>query len=87
PGDEIIVEDGLYEEQVKYAQNRIYGEEGNKLAIKSRNRHKAILNGINLKYGDYIILDGFEVDGQSVSVGGSTGVEVVNNYIHDAGTG
>lgn len=87
PGDEIIVEDGLYEEQVKFAQNRIYGGEGNKLAIKSRNRHKAILNGINLKYGNYIILDGFEVDGQSVSVGGSTGVEVVNNYIHDAGTG
>jgi hypothetical protein len=87
PGDEITVEDGLYEGQVKFVQSRIYGEKENKLVIKSRNRHKAILNGINLKYGDYVVLDGFEINGQPVDVNGSTGVEVINNYIHDAGAG
>ncbi len=88
PGDEIIVEDGAYDEQIKFAQSRIYGEEGKKLAIRPRNRHKAVLkNSINLKYGDHVILDGFEVNGQTVNVGGSTGVELINNYIHDAGIG
>lgn len=88
PGDEIIVEDGLYDESVKFAQNRIYAEKGNRLVIKSRNRHKAVLNnGISLAYGDYATLDGFEVTGQGINMGKSTGAEVINNYIHDVGTG
>lgn len=87
PGDEIIVEDGLYEDPVKFAQSRIYAEKGNRLFIKSRNRHKAVLNGINLANGDYVVIDGFEVTNQGINVGKSTGVEVINNYIHDVGTG
>jgi len=87
PGDEIIVEDGLYEEPVQFSQNRIYSEEGNRLIIMARNRHKAVLNGINLKNGDYVVLDGFEVINNGIDVGGSTGVEVINNYVHDVGVG
>jgi hypothetical protein len=87
PGDEINVEDGSYEDPVQFSQNRIYGEERNKLVIKSRNKYKAILNGINLKNGDYVILDGFKVKGQSINVGGSTGVEVINNFVQDTGVG
>ncbi len=87
PGDEIIVEDGSYEDPVKFVQSRIYGEEGNNLVIRSRNKHKASIKGIDFKYGDHIVLDGFEVNGETVSMNGSTGVEVINNYIHDAGIG
>lgn len=87
PGDEIIVEDGTYEAQIKFVSNRIYGEEGKRLTIRPRNRHQAAVSGANLKYGDYVTMDGFEVIDQSVQVGGSTGAEVKNNYIHDVGTG
>ncbi|NLN64672.1 MAG: DUF1565 domain-containing protein [Clostridiaceae bacterium] len=87
PGDEIIVEDGLYEDPIQFAQSRVYSEEGNRLIIKSRNRHKAIINGINLKNGDYVVLDGFEVINESINFGESTGAEVINNYVHDVGIG
>ncbi len=87
PGDEIIVEDGTYEEPVQFNQSRVYSEAGNRLIIKSRNQHKATLNGINLKYGDYVVLDGFEVINESINFGESTGAEVINNYVHDVGIG
>jgi hypothetical protein len=87
PGDEIIVEDGVYGDQIKFQSNRIYGEEGKRLTLRPRNRHKATISGANLKYGDFVTIDGFEVIDQSVQVGGSTGTEVLNNYIHDVGTG
>ena len=83
PGDEIIVDDGVYEEQISFLSDRVYGEEGKRLTIRARNRQKATIPGANLKYGDYVTLDGFEVVGAPIVVGGSTGSEVLNNYIHD----
>lgn len=83
PGDEIIVEDGVYNEQISFLSNRVYGEEGKRLTIRARNRHKAVISGPNLKYGNYVTLDGFEVTDAPITVGGSTGSEVINNYIHD----
>ncbi len=83
PGDEIIVKDGVYDDQVKFLSNRIYGEEGKRLVIRARNSHKAAVTGANLKYGDFVTIEGFEVTGQSIIVGGSKDVEVLNNYIHD----
>lgn len=87
PGDEIIVEDGAYDEQIKFAANRIYSEEANRLVLRARNKHKASIASINLKYGDFVIVDGFEIPGAAIDCGGSTGVEVINNYVHDAGIG
>lgn len=87
PGDTVIVEDGVYGDQIKFMQNRIYGEEGSRLTLRPRNRHKATVSGANLKYGDFVTMDGFEVVDQPVQVGGSTDAEVLNNYIHDVGMG
>ena len=83
PGDEIIVGDGAYVEPVQFLSKRIYGEEGKRLTLQSRDRHKATITGANLKYGDFVTIDGFEVVGKPIVVGGSAGVEVLNNYIHD----
>ncbi|NLW03256.1 MAG: PKD domain-containing protein [Clostridiaceae bacterium] len=87
PGDEIIVDDGDYGDQVKFASNRAYGDEGKRLIIRAQNRHKARIFGANLKYGDYVTLDGFEITEKSLDMGGSTAAEVINCYIHDAGVG
>ncbi|MDD4112410.1 MAG: PKD domain-containing protein [Herbinix sp.] len=87
PGDEIIVEDGVYDEQIKFASNRIYSEEDNRLILKSRNKRKASICSINLKHGNFVILDGFKAIGGSIHLGGSTGVEVINNYVYNVGVG
>ena len=87
PGDEIIVSDGEYGGQLKFASNRAYGTEGKQLTIRAENRHRAKILGANLKYGDYVILDGFEVTEKTLDMGGSTASEVINCYIHDVGVG
>lgn len=87
PGDEIIVEDGVYDEQIKFASNRIYSEEDNRLIIRARNKHKASISAVNLKHGDFVIVDGFKLAGGTIDLAKSTGVEVINNYIHDVGIG
>lgn len=87
PGDEIVVEEGAYGEQIKFLSNRIYAEEGKRLTLRSRNKHKATVCGATLKYGDFVVMDGFEVIEKGIQVAGSTGAEVLNNYIHDVGLG
>lgn len=87
PGDEIVVADGAYGEQIKFLSNRIYAEEGKRLTLRTRNKHKATVCGATLKYGDFVVMDGFEVIEKGIQVAGSTGAEVLNNYIHDVGLG
>ena len=87
PGDEIIVENGVYDEQIKFASNRIYGEKDSKLILRAANKHKATIGSVNLKYGDFVIIDGFKLNGAGIDLGGSTGVEVINNNIQDTGIG
>ncbi|NLV37382.1 MAG: DUF1565 domain-containing protein [Clostridiaceae bacterium] len=87
PGDEIIVEDGVYDEQIKFLSNRIYSEAGNRLILRARNKHKASIGSINFKHSAFVVMDGFKLDGGSIDLGGSTGTQVTNNYIHDAGIG
>jgi hypothetical protein len=87
PGDEIIVEKGTYDEQIKFASNRIYSEKDKKLVIRARKKHKASISSVNLKYGDYVTIDGFKLIGGTIDMGGSTGATVINNYVRDAGVG
>jgi hypothetical protein len=83
PGDLIIVKEGEYDEKISFDPKKIYGTEEKPLIIKSEKKHKAKVNSFNLKFGDYVTIDGFEITGSTISTGGSKGVKIINNYIHD----
>ncbi|MCM8768035.1 MAG: right-handed parallel beta-helix repeat-containing protein [Candidatus Omnitrophica bacterium] len=83
PNDKIIVRKGDYNEKISFKPDRIYALENKPLIIKSEEKHKSKVLSFDLKYGDYITIDGFEIIGSSILIGGSKGVKVINCFIHD----
>ncbi len=90
PGDTILVRNGNYGEDILLNDDsgyhfnlKVYATKDNRLTIKAENKWGAKINTADFSYDNYITLDGFEVIGDSIRVGGGKGIWILNNYVHD----
>jgi len=78
-GDTCNIQAGIYNESVYETTS---GQNGSPITYEGNNQNAVIRGSFNVT-GDYINIDGFELDGGYIQLNQASYCKITNNYVHD----